>query len=406
MTKLVLRADASGMIGAGHVSRMVAYAERAVARGWEVAFSGFVDNAEWLAARFGELSVPVLNSAVTAALAEDFDVVLIDHYGIGEERREVNAAGALLVSIEDDVFGRRAADLVVDCGFAPAPRPDDGSGELLRGVAYAPLRDVVRDAREKRRGREGAERPHVTVVLGGGTEWAGTVSALLHALRDTGLPFVADVLVRGEPVVPEALPGQEFRIAPPGPGLLDLLVETDVAVSAAGVTLLELCCLGVPTGVVKLVDNQETGYRGALDLGLAAGLGSAAALADDAVETLRTLLSDEEVRRRFSETASSAVDGKGVDRVLDRLERSLPSVEVSEDFRARLLALYTEKQKPWGTRPTLVAELDRGVSRAKLYQALIDTILFLRAESREAEEEWVEDVADLMSDWVPPEYRV
>ncbi len=401
MTKLVLRADASGTIGAGHVSRMVAYAERAVARGWEVAFSGFVDNAEWLAARFGELSVPVL----PPASYDGFDVVLVDHYGIGELRDEVNAAGALLVSIEDDVFGRRAADLVVDCGFAPAPRPDDGSPELLRGVAYAPLRDVVREAREKRRGREGAERPHVTVVLGGGTEWAGTVSALLHALRETGLPFVADVLVRGEPVVPEALPGQEFRIAPPGPGLLDLLVETDVAVSAAGVTLLELCCLGVPTGVVQLVDNQETGYRGALDLGLAAGLGSAAALADDAVETLRRLLSDEEVRRRFSETASSVVDGKGVDRVLDRLECFLPSVEVSEDFRARLLALYAGENDS-APRALLVAELDRGVSRAKLYQALIDTILFLRAESREAEEEWVEDVADLMTDWAPTELRV
>ncbi|MBB5854380.1 spore coat protein [Amycolatopsis umgeniensis] len=316
MRRLMLRADASGTIGAGHVSRMVAYAERAVARRWEVVFSGRVDNAEWLAARFGELSVPVVPSAPF----DDFDVVLVDHYDLGELRQEVNAAGALLVSIEDDVFGRREADLVVDCGFAPAPRPDDGSGALLRGVAYAPLRDVVREAREKRRGREEAERPHVTVVLGGGTEWAGTVSALLHALRDTGLPFVADVLVRGEPTVPAALPGQEFRIAPPGPGLLDLLVEADVAVSAAGVTLLELCCLGVPTGVVQLVDNQETGYRGALDLGLAAGLGSASALDAGAVETLRTLLRDTEARRRLSEKAASVVDGKGVDRVLDRLE--------------------------------------------------------------------------------------
>ncbi|MFD6069079.1 spore coat protein [Amycolatopsis lurida] len=317
MTKLVLRADASGTIGAGHVSRMVAYAERAVARGWEVVFAGRVDNAEWLADRFGELSVPVVPSATF----EGFDAVVVDHYGLGELREEVNAAGALLVSIEDDVFGRRAADLVVDCGFMPAPRPDDGSGALLRGVAYAPMRDVVRSAREKRRGREEAERPHVTVVLGGGTEWAGTVSALLHALRDTELPFVADVLVRGEPVVPEVVPGQEFRVQPPGPGLLDLLVETDVAVSAAGVTLLELCCLGVPTGVVRLVDNQETGYRGALELGLAAGLGNAAALDDDAVETLRTLLRDTEARWRFSETAMSVVDGQGVDRVLDRIEQ-------------------------------------------------------------------------------------
>ncbi|MFI9449466.1 spore coat protein [Amycolatopsis sp. NPDC052450] len=319
MTRLLLRADASPSIGAGHVSRMVAYAERAVARGWEVVFSGRVDNAEWLAARFGELSVPVVPSVPF----EGFDAVVVDHYGLGEVREEVNAAGALLVSIEDDVFGRRAADLVVDCAFEPGPRPDDGSGELLRGVAYAPLREAVVRAREKRsERRSGGERPRVTVVLGGGAEWAETVSELLRALRDTRLPFEADVLVRGEPVVPEPLPGQEIRVTPPGPGLLGLLVETELAISAAGVTLLELCCLGVPTAVVRLVPNQDAGYRAALNLGLAAGLGSADALDGQATETLRGLMSDPSARNGLSGTSMALVDGRGVDRVLDRLEKT------------------------------------------------------------------------------------
>jgi len=319
VTRLLLRADASPSIGAGHVSRMVAYAERAVARGWEVVFSGRVDNAEWLAARFEELSVPVVPSVPF----EGFDAVVVDHYGLGEVREEVNAAGALLVSIEDDVFGRRAADLVVDCAFEPRPRPEDGSGELLRGVRYAPLREAVVRAREKRSGQStGGERPRITVVLGGGAEWAETVSALLRALRDTRLPFEADVLVRGEPVVPEPLPGQDFRVAPPGPGLLDLLVETDLAISAAGVTLLELCCLGVPTAVVRLVPNQDAGYRAALGLGLAAGLGSADALDGQATGTLGNLMSDPAARNGLSGTSMALVDGRGVDRVLDRLEKT------------------------------------------------------------------------------------
>ncbi|GAB3705521.1 UDP-2,4-diacetamido-2,4,6-trideoxy-beta-L-altropyranose hydrolase [Amycolatopsis oliviviridis] len=319
MTRLLLRADASPSIGAGHVSRMVAYAERAVARGWEVVFSGRVDNAEWLAGRFGELAVPVLPSVPFAG----FDAVVVDHYGLGELREEVNGAGALLVSIEDDVFGRREADIVVDCAFEPGPRPGDGSGELLRGPQYAPLREAVSQAREKRsQGRSDGERPRITVVLGGGAEWAETVSALLRALRDTRLPFDADVLVRGEPVVPEPLPGQGFRVTPPGPGLLDLLVDTDVAISAAGVTLLELCCLGVPTAVVRLVENQDAGYRAALGLGLAAGLGSAGALDDRATGTLEVLLTDSSVRNGLSATSMALVDGRGVDRVLDRVERA------------------------------------------------------------------------------------
>ncbi|MEQ0561525.1 spore coat protein [Amycolatopsis sp. NEAU-NG30] len=317
--KLLLRADASAAIGAGHIARVVAYAERAVARGWPVTFSGSVENAEWLAARFDELGVSRL--APESPLGEGFDAVVVDHYGLGDVRKEVNAAGAALVSIEDDVFGRRPADIVVDSGFAPGPRPDDGSDVLLRGVAYAPLRDVVLRTRERR--APGGSPPHVTVVLGGGAEWATTVALLLRALRDTELPFVADALVRGEPALPELRPGQTIRLSAPSPALLDILATTDVAVSASGVTFVELCCLGVPTAAVQLVDNQEPGYRAALGLGLAAGLGPADTLADrlpEVTATLRSLLSDASLRRSLSGTASSVVDGRGVDRVLDCLE--------------------------------------------------------------------------------------
>ncbi|WP_372667782.1 PseG/SpsG family protein [Amycolatopsis kentuckyensis] len=312
--RLLLRADASASIGAGHVARMVAYAERAVARGWFVAFSGSVDGVGWLASRFDELGV-----TRAAFDASGFDVVVVDHYGLGDLRAEVNAFGALLVSIEDDVFGRRPADIVVDSGFAPSPRPDDGSDVLLRGIAYAPLRDVVRSTRRAPSGPP----PHVTVALGGGDQWAPTVGLLLHALRDTELSFTADVLVRGEPALPVLRPGQSVRVAAPSPALLQLFATTDVAVSAAGVTFVELCCLGVPTAAVLLVANQEPGYRAALELGLAAGLGPVESLAERlpaVTEVLRSLLSDAALRERLSATASSTVDGRGVDRVLDRIE--------------------------------------------------------------------------------------
>jgi spore coat polysaccharide biosynthesis predicted glycosyltransferase SpsG len=312
--RLLLRADSSASIGAGHISRVVAYAERAVARGWEVAFAGSTANAEWLAARFDELAVPRLATWDAAG----FDAVVVDHYGLGDLREEVNAAGAKLVSIEDGVFGRRPADVVVDPGFAPGPRPADGSDVLLRGIAYAPLRDVVRRTR-----RVSAAPPlHVTVVLGGGAEWTKTVELLLRALSDTELPFVADVLVRGEPVLPALRPDQSIRVAAPSPALLELFATTDLAVSAAGVTFVELCCLGVPTAAVQLVANQEPGYRAALALGLAAGLGHADTLAarlPEVTAVLRELLSDAELRRSLSATASATVDGRGVDRVLDSL---------------------------------------------------------------------------------------
>ncbi|TKG73486.1 spore coat protein [Prauserella endophytica] len=334
--RILLRADSSRQIGAGHISRMVALAEQATPRGWTVAFAGHTDNADFLAARFAELGVPVLGPETRA---DGYDAVVVDHYGIGEVRAEVNAAGARLVSFEDGVFGRRAADVVVDCGLAPQPRPDDGSGSVLTGVGYAPLRQVVLEARDKRRARElcsretgvklprshdggDAKAPHVLVVLGGGGVWQETVAALLEALRATGRPCTVEALVRGEPTLPEPGPGQRFVVSPPGPSLHGKLVDTDLVVSASGVTLLELCCIGVPTALVQLVDNQAAGYRAAVDGGLAAGLGNAAAFDSPttATATLATLLAEPAARERLAATASAAVDGHGAARVLDALE--------------------------------------------------------------------------------------
>ena len=144
---LLLRADASPAVGVGHVSRCLAMAEEAVGRGWRVALSGELDSAGWLAVALAELGVRCLpaasnpDSLADQALDHGAGVVMVDHYGLrGELRAAVGSAGAALVSVEDGVFGRRVADVVVDSGLAGASRPGDGSPVVLRGPAYAPLR--------------------------------------------------------------------------------------------------------------------------------------------------------------------------------------------------------------------------------------------------------------------------
>lgn len=315
--RILLRADSSARIGAGHVARMLALAEHATARGWEVAFAGRTDDAALLTDRLAELGL-----ARVAPDPTGFDAVVVDHYGLGELRAAVNAAGAVLVSFEDGRFGRRAADVVVDCAFAPQPRPDDGSPMVLTGVRYAPLRRAVREARRARAAREPGAVPRVLVVLGGGGGGHDTVSALLDAIHRTGRPCAVEAFARGNVAVPRALPGQRFAVSPPGPDLPATLADADLAVSASGVTLLEVCCVGVPAALVCLADNQQAGYRAAVGSGYAVGLGSPGALAD-AAGTLARLLDDPEGRERMAAAASAAVDGRGADRVLDALAEAV-----------------------------------------------------------------------------------
>lgn len=323
MTTLLLRADAGPRLGVGHLSRCVAFAEEALARGWRVALSGQIAAGQWL----GELDVPVWPPATDpdslAGLAKGAaaDLVLVDSYGLGELWPAVRDAGSRLISLEDGEFGRRAADVVVDCGLAPPGRPEDGSPTVLTGPRFAPLQAAVRDARERRNsGFSGNDPPRVIVVLGGG-EAAAVVQSVLGALRDTG--FAMDVLaVSSAPVAaPAPGPGQRFTVDGPRTDLLRLFAEADLVISAAGVTLLELCCIGVPTALVLRADNQAAAYRTMVERDAVAGLGAADDVITDpsrAAEMLRGVLADPAGRAKLASASSGLVDGHGAGRVLDR----------------------------------------------------------------------------------------
>jgi len=329
--RLLLRADAGVGIGAGHVSRCVAFAEEAVARGWAVDFSGRLAAAGWFAGRLDQLGAavhPAVDDAGSLArLAGSCGarLVLVDHYGLpGDLRTAVRHTGALLVSMEDGGFGRRAADVVVDCGLDTTARPDDGSPTILIGPRYAPLRAAVRAARETRAERRRPApdaAPEVVVVLGGTAAAAGgALRAVLVALRDTGRPMRLRAISAAPVGCPSWRPGQRVSVEPPGQDLPGLLTTADLAVSAAGVTLLELCCVGVPMALVRVADNQAVGYQAAVDRGIAAGLGAAADLVDDhtaATALLAGLLADDARRASPAAAAAGLVDGLGAARVLD-----------------------------------------------------------------------------------------
>src|SRR4051812_17908163 len=162
----------------------------------------------------------------------------------------------------------------------------------------------------RRRAPGPAGPPGVVVVMGGSAAEAA-VSAAMAALSQVDLPMT----VRAISPSPVPAPDGRFTVEPPTPDLPAVLAGADLVLSAAGVTLLELCCLGVPTALVQLADNQAPGYRAAVARGLAAGLGTAADL-PAAAPTLRALLEDDARRAALASAASTLVDGRGADRIL------------------------------------------------------------------------------------------
>ena len=99
----------------------------------------------------------------------------------------------------------------------------------------------------------------------------------------------------------------------------------DLVVTASGSSVWELMCLGVPLGVVCVIDNQRPGYDMVADADLALGLGDLEMLRRDddaraaAVSALREAFTDRDVRVERAARAQELLDGRGRARVAEAL---------------------------------------------------------------------------------------
>jgi spore coat polysaccharide biosynthesis predicted glycosyltransferase SpsG/ribosomal protein S18 acetylase RimI-like enzyme len=332
-------------IGAGHVFRSAALVEEALRRGHQVDLHGTFEGS-LVADRVRSLGV----RTVAGPRPDAYDVVHVDTYAASGDELAGRAAGAALVSnVEDAAFGRRPADLVVDPNLG-AERTARATGPVLaRGSRWALLRRSVAERAGSAELRGEASR--ILVVLGG-TDALGVTGQVLDVLARSGRRL--QVTAVAQPAARDDLRrrardlGLDVDLVAPQPDLTDLMLASDLTVSAAGTAVWELCCLGVPAALVCVADNQRAGYEQVIGRGVAAGLGDAAGGLDlDSAEgALRDVLGDAGLRRSLADAGRRLVDGRGAWRVVgawEQLTAGWPGVAPA----------------PVGVRPATAEDADR-----------------------------------------------
>jgi spore coat polysaccharide biosynthesis predicted glycosyltransferase SpsG/ribosomal protein S18 acetylase RimI-like enzyme len=307
-------------IGAGHVFRAAAVAEEALRRGHDVELHGTFDGS-LVADRVRLLGVPT----VAAPRPDAYDVVHLDTYAPYGDELAARFVGAALVSnVEDAAFGRRPADLVIDPNLGAESAPRESGPVLARGSRWALVRESVADRAGSAQVHD--EARHVLVVLGG-TDALGVTGELLGVLARAGRPLQVTAVAQpdaGDDLRGRALDlGLDVDLVTPQTDLTDLMLASDLTVSAAGTAVWELCCLGVPAALVCVADNQRAGYERLLARGAAVGLGDAdrGLDPDSAAATLRGVLDDADRRRALAAAGRRLVDGRGAWRVVGAWEQ-------------------------------------------------------------------------------------
>jgi spore coat polysaccharide biosynthesis predicted glycosyltransferase SpsG len=306
-------ADGGSGAGLGHVARSSALAVAVARRGFLVRCRAVgaessldLDGIAWEPA----------DDLDDALSCEGPAVLVLDSYRIGAGDVAAVPPEVSLVVIQEHVAPPARAALVVSAGLDRAP---EGSGRL-HGLEYVCLRP--RFWRSPRRLIPSRIR-RALVTTGGGDGVPGLGPRLALAAR-VALPGAAIALVRGPYGTGAAPAGVELVDAPVC--LYDELVAADAVVSTGGQTLLEAAAVGAPTIAVVAAENQR---RQAERLAACGAVRLVELPADEVGSLLRVLDADADLRRELARNAQSAVDGRGAERVSERIA-SLAAVSGAE----------------------------------------------------------------------------
>lgn len=339
---LILRCDAHPTFGVGHLIRSLALGEEMLSRGGRVTLLGDLGGIGWvedLVTAAGLATIrpaDTLPALVTQVWSLDADAVLLDGYHLDPETgAALRAVGIVTVAMVDAEFGAgQEADLYIDQNLGAVPRPHLPAGSsALAGIELALFRDSVLARRRTPPLQE--HDPLRVLAVFGGTDPYEAALTVVPLLLATGHPVTITVIAaRPESRARLAhLPqqhGQQVRVIDPVADLAGLAATCDVAVSASGSSVWELLCLGLPTAVVCVVDNQQPGYTETVAHGVVAPLGSLSDLRGEprarasATDELTSLLTDPHRRAVLAGAGQLLVDGRGRARVADRILARLP----------------------------------------------------------------------------------
>jgi UDP-2,4-diacetamido-2,4,6-trideoxy-beta-L-altropyranose hydrolase len=223
-------------------------------------------HAAWLGADWRE------DAAQTKAALGDASVdwLIVDHYALDIRwERELRPFCKRLMVIDDLADRAHDCDLLLDQNLGRAVKDYatlvPKTARILAGPRFALLRPEFAAKRAESLARRAQPKLRNILVTMGGVDQHNVTERVLDAVEDCGLPGDVSVTVVMGGAAPwlESVRAKASRATRPIQVLVDvrdmarLMTECDLAIGAAGTTSWERACLGVPTFVVVLAENQS-----------------------------------------------------------------------------------------------------------------------------------------------------
>ena len=261
--------------------------------------------------------------------AEQADVMIVDHYGIDENwEKEIQKHVDKLIVIDDLADRKHVCDVLIDQSYStegPMRYQDltPSSCQLLLGTNYVMMQPIYSERHHDVRVRSGYIK-NVLLNFGGSdlNDVTGMVSkAFINAKKDD---VVLNIVIGKQYKYKEKLTAlthknHNIKIHSNLPTLAELIEKCDVAIGAAGTTTWERCCLGLPSYIIAIANNQVYNATQLSDKGCIKYIGHY----DEVTEEIMTNNFKEILNNKnnsiWSQMCLDLVDGLGTQRIIDKV---------------------------------------------------------------------------------------
>lgn len=357
--KIVIRADASQQIGSGHIMRCLTLAASLRDSGANVEFicrahlgnmnehikrNGFkvhslplstesgtqqrlIGYEQWL----GVKQEADAKATIQALSAIQFDWLIVDHYAL-DVRWETHLARSYrkLMVIDDLADRRHECDLLLDQNLFE-DMPIRYQGKLpekclqLLGPQHALLQPDYAELRKQTKPRKSPLNN--LLVFFGGADRHNLTGLILSALEQSNISLknVDVVISRQSPhyeqVKEQAERSPRVQLHSNLPSLAPLMLKADLAIGAGGATNWERLCLGLPSLVITLAENQRPISRDLHQMRLIELIGDVETIRTDHITSaIERALSRNDIKN-WSEHCMDACSGQGSTLVTDSMLR-------------------------------------------------------------------------------------
>lgn len=259
------------------------------------------------------------------------DWLIVDHYALDARWEQTLRPLCRKLMVIDDLADRpHDCDLLLDqnlgrnVGEYSQLVPKDC--KVLAGPHYALLRPefaILRDYSLRRRTTPQFKRLLISM---GGVDQADVTGKILETLKDCLLPTdisITIVMGRHAPWLERVQllakqMSQPTEVKVNISNMAQLMADSDLAIGAAGSTSWERCCLGLPTLVVVLAENQRNSASALEKSGSVKVMDSVDAIPHNLLKIVN-LLNTNNILRQLSQKSCIITDGQGTSRVRDAM---------------------------------------------------------------------------------------